>query len=234
MNYISLKNLSLGYGSRKIIHNISIDINKGEYIYIIGENGVGKSTLIKGLTGSLKPLSGKIVFNKNIKNSDIGYLPQISTSIQNFPASVNEIVLTGCLNNELFSFKYKSDKQQLVNKILGNLNILDLKNKSFKELSGGQQRRVLLARAMVSSKKILILDEPIAGLDPKAAKIFYDFLKEININYNLTIIIVSHDMKAASNYADKVLHLHDEGYCYGNVEEYKKNMISEYFMSEDI
>ncbi len=233
MSYIKFNNLELGYGNKKIIKNLSLSINEGEYIYIIGENGVGKSTLIKGIINLIKPLSGNIQYDKKIKKNDIGYLPQLNTSMQNFPASVYEIVLSGTLNSNTFLPKYSSKDKGITNKILHDLDLCDIKNKSFKELSGGQQRRVLLARAMSSTSKILVMDEPVAGLDPKAMKNFYELIKKLNKEKNITIIIVSHDIKAAIKYADKVLHLHEDGYCYGTVKEYKKNMISEYFLDED-
>ncbi len=233
MSYINIANLSLGYNNKAIIKKLSVSFNKGEYIFIIGENGVGKSTLIKGLINLIKPISGKIEFHKSIKKNEIGYLPQLNTAMQNFPASVNEIVLSGTLNKKTLLPRYTKENKQTVDNTLKELNISNLKNKSFKELSGGQQRRVLLARAMTSTNKILIMDEPVAGLDPKAIKNFYDLLKTLNKEKNLTIIIVSHDMKAAVKYADKVLHIHEDGYCFGNVEQYKKNIISEYFLMED-
>ncbi len=230
MSFIKLDKLVLGYGSKKIINEISIDINEGEYIYIIGENGIGKTTLVKGLLNLINPLSGKVIYNKVIQKNDVGYLPQLSTTMKNFPASVYEIVLSGTLNSSKLMLFYSKKEKKKIDNILKLLNIVNLKNKSFKDLSGGQQRRVLLARAMISSNKVLILDEPVAGLDPKAIKDFYEIIKKINKKNNLTILMVSHDVKAAVKYADKVLHLHEDGYCYGTVPEYKQNVISEYFL----
>ncbi len=233
MSILKTENLTLGYGNKKIINKLSININEGEYIYVIGENGIGKSTLIKGLIKLLKPLNGKIIYDKNIKKNDIGYLPQLSTTMQNFPASVYEIVLSGTLNSNTFLPKYSKKEKELTNKILHQLDICELKDKSFRELSGGQQRKVLLARAMSSTSKILIMDEPTTGLDPKSTYNFYELIKKINKENNITIVVVSHDMKAAVKYADKVLHLHPDGYCFGDVENFKKNIISEYFTEDN-
>ena len=229
MKHIQINDLTLGYGTRKIIKNLSLTINKGEYIYVIGENGVGKSTLIKGLIGTLKPIKGSIKFDENFKKNDIGYIPQLNTSMKNFPASVLEIVLSGTINSNVFSVFYKKSEKELTKKVLKELNIYDLKDKCFKELSGGQQRKVLLARAMTSTSKILIMDEPVTGLDPKATSNFYELIKKLNKENNITVIVVSHDIKSAAKYADKILHIHNDGYCFGTVDEFKSNIISEYF-----
>ncbi len=226
MEIISLENLSIGYGSKNIIKDINISIKKNEIIYIIGENGVGKTTLVKTLLNLIKPLKGKISY-KEVSSNEIGYLPQISTSIRNFPASVIEICMSGAVD------KKNKNTLEVAEKILSDLNILDLKNKSFKELSGGQQRRVLLSRCLISSSKVIVMDEPITGLDPLASKDFYNLINKINKELNLTIIIVTHDIKSAVKYADKILHLSENHYCYGDVKTYKKNMLSELFLEEN-
>ncbi len=231
MSIVKLTNVSLGYNSNKVISNLSFIINEGEYVYIIGENGVGKSTLIKGILGLMKPSSGTIKYN-GIEQKEIGYLPQLSTSMQNFPASVHEVVLSGTLNSRGVLPTYSKQNKELVEKVLKQLNINNLKHKSFKELSGGQQRRVLLARAMCSTAKVLIMDEPITGLDPKASKDFYELVYKLNKEHKITTIVVSHDIKAALKYADKVLHLTAKEYFYGEVEECRKNIISQYFVEE--
>lgn len=233
MEILKLNNLTLGYGQKKVIKNINVTINEGDYIYIIGDNGVGKSTFIKGLIGQIKPISGGIIFNKNIKRNDIGYIPQLNTAMQNFPASVNEIVLSGTLNNNIFNIRYNKEAKSLTDNVLKELNIYNLKNKCFKELSGGQQRKVLLARAMTSTSKILIMDEPTTGLDPKATQNFYELIKKLNNEKKITVIVVSHDMKAAAKYADNVLHLHSDGYCFGDASSFKNNIIKEYFSEEE-
>ncbi len=231
MNLLEITNLSLGYGNKIIFKDLSFEVKNGEYIYIIGENGVGKSTLIKGLIKVLKPLKGTINYN-NINSTDIGYLPQLNTSMNNFPASVSEVVISGSLNKRGLKPTYGEDIKNKLNEVLKELNILNLKNKSFRELSGGQQRRVLVARAMMSSSKILIMDEPIAGLDPKATNDFYKLINKLNKDKNITIIVVSHDIKAAVRYADKVLHISENHFCFGDVESYKKNMLSELFLED--
>lgn len=232
MSILKLDKVTLGYSSKKIVSNISLEIEQGEYVYVIGENGVGKSTFIKGLINLIKPLSGKIIYDKSIKKSDIGYIPQLNTSMQNFPASVYEIAISGTLNNNIFNTKYNASDKALTDEVLKELKIYNLKDKCFRELSGGQQRKVLLARAMTSTSKILIMDEPVTGLDPKATENFYSLIKKLNIEKNITVIVVSHDMKAAVKYADKVLHLHVDGFCYGDINQFKSNIIKEYFSEE--
>ncbi len=232
MNLLEVTNLKLGYGNKVIINNLTFKVTKGEYIYVIGENGVGKSTLIKGLINLLKPISGSVKYHEMINENDIGYLPQLNTSMNNFPASVYEVVLSGKLNKIGLKPFYSEEIKNKANEVLTELNIIDLKNKSFRELSGGQQRRVLLARAMISSSEILIMDEPIAGLDPKATNEFYNLIYKLNKKNKLTIIVVSHDIKAAVKYADKVLHISENHFCFGDIESYKKNMLSELFLEE--
>ncbi len=229
MKVIEFKNVTLGYGAKTIINKLSFSVLSGEYIYIVGENGVGKSTLVKGLINLIKPFGGDIILN-DIEYHDIGYLPQLSTSMKNFPASVFEVCLSGILNQRGIKPTYTNENKNKVIEVLKELNILNLKNKCFKELSGGQQRRVLLARALVSSTKVLVMDEPITGLDPKAVNDFYKLIDKLNKDKGITVIVVSHDIRAAVKYADKVLHLSDAHYCFGDVESYKKNMLSELFL----
>ncbi len=231
MKLIELDKLAVGYNGKSIISNISFTINGGDYIYIIGDNGVGKSTLVKGMLGLLKPLKGKVNVNNLDITKDIGYLPQISTSMQNFPASVYEVVLSGTLNSRGIKPTYSKENKEEVVKVLKTLKIHNLINKSFSELSGGQQRRVLLARAMCSTSKVLIMDEPITGLDPKASNDFYELIKKLNKD-GMTIIMVSHDIKAAIKYGSKVLHIKAEDCFYGDIDSYKKNIMKEYLLED--
>ncbi|MDD3241779.1 MAG: ABC transporter ATP-binding protein [Bacilli bacterium] len=218
-NIIEINKVSLCYQNNKVISNMSINIEKGDYVAIIGENGTGKSTLIKSILGLKKVDEGKIKFNY-LKRNEVGYLPQKNTSQKDFPASVFEIVLSGRLNNLGFKPFYTKKDKEIVIENLKKLDILKYKDKSFNELSGGEQQRVLLARSLSSSKELLILDEPVTGLDKKTTEDLYKIIKELNIKDKMTIVMVSHDLESAFEYANKILELKKEEYTYKKVEEY--------------
>lgn len=204
MILLTCEKVSLGYGAQIVVENLSFTVNAGDYLCIIGENGAGKSTLIKTLLGLQKPLSGKI--SLNVAAGEVGYLPQQTQIQKDFPASVEEIVLSGCLARKKFLPFYSAEDKRISAQNLERLKISALAGKCFRELSGGQQQRVLLARALCAAKKILILDEPIAGLDPQAAADMYKIISELNQS-GMTIIMISHDVDAAIKYSSHVLHL---------------------------
>lgn len=220
MSLISCKNLCLGYEGQKIINNINFDISDRDYLCIVGENGAGKSTLVKALLGLLKPMSGALTIDDTVKKNEIGYLPQQSGIQKDFPASVMEVVLSGRLNRISFRPFYSREDKKDAKEKLEMMGIGDLKNKCYNELSGGQKQRALLARAMCASKKILLLDEPVAALDPLATQEFYDLIKKINAEYGIAIIMVSHDIEAAVKYASHILHLSADTSFFGTADEY--------------
>lgn len=217
MNLISCENISLGYGSQIVVENLNFTVDDGDYLCIIGENGAGKSTLIKTLLNLQKPLSGKI-FLKNISAGDIGYLPQQNLIQKDFPASVEEIILSGCLARKKFLPFYSSEDKKIAAQNMERLKISALAKKCFRELSGGQQQRILLARALCAAKKILLLDEPTASLDPKAAEDFYKIISELNLN-GMTIIMISHDVNEAIKYSTHILKL-GKAIFFGKKEDY--------------
>ena len=233
MKILKLKNASFGYDNKPVIKNINFEIDEGDYLCIIGENGAGKSTLIKGILGLLKPIKGSIKLNETLKQEEIGYLPQMSTSMKNFPASVYEVVLSGSLNSRGMLPGYTKENKKLADSNIKKLKINNLKDRSFMELSGGQQRRVLLARALCAMKKILVLDEPTSSLDPKATKEFYKIISELNREEKITIIMVSHDMRNAIKYGEKILHISKDETFFGTNKEYRKNIMSDYFLDGD-
>ena len=204
MNLLTCEKVSLGYGSRVVVKDLSFKIRAGDYLCIVGENGAGKSTLIKTLLGLQKPLGGKILLN--VTAGEVGYLPQQTQIQKDFPASVEEIILSGCLSRKKFLPFYSVEDKQRCACNMERLKISALAKKSFRELSGGQQQRVLLARALCAAGKILLLDEPIAGLDPEAAADMYKIISELNRS-GITIIMISHDVDEATKYATHVLHL---------------------------
>ena len=179
----------------------------------------------------IKPLNGEVIANVQGKNhKGVGYLPQQTQAQKDFPASVWEVVLSGVLNNDhRCPFYNKKDKAE-AEKNMEKLNILDLKKRCYRELSGGQQQRVLLARALCATDSVLILDEPVTGLDPAASMELYETIKDLNKKENVTIIMVSHDIKNALNYATHILHLEQENDFFGTVEEYKKSNVSNMFL----
>lgn len=225
------KDVMLGYENKVVAKNLNFKIDQGDYLCVVGENGTGKSTLIKTLLGLIKPLNGEVIANVQGKNhKGVGYLPQQTQAQKDFPASVWEVVLSGVLNNDhRCPFYNKKDKAE-AEKNMEKLNILDLKKRCYRELSGGQQQRVLLARALCATDSVLILDEPVTGLDPAASMEFYETIKDLNKKENVTIIMVSHDIKNALNYATHILHLEQENDFFGTVEEYKKSNVSNMFL----
>lgn len=205
MNLISCENVALGYGSKIVVENLSFAVNAGDYLCVVGENGAGKSTLIKTLLKLLKPLRGEIKFN--VTAGEVGYLSQQTQIQSDFPASVEEIVLSGRLTPK--KFFYTSEDKKISAHNMELLKILPMAKKCFRELSGGQQQRVLLARALCAAKKILILDEPVANLDPQASADFYAVISELNLR-GTTIIMISHDVNEAISHATHVLRLGDK------------------------
>ncbi len=229
MAIISCKNVSLSYDGQSVLSDLTFEINQGDYLCIVGENGSGKSTLIKALLGLKSPKSGSITFADGLRQNEIGYLPQQTQIQKDFPASIYEVILSGCLNKKI-PF-YSSEDKQTAQKNMLLLGLNDLKNKCYRELSGGQQQRVLLARALCSTKKMLLLDEPVTGLDPVMTHEMYEIIKKINHESNITIIMVSHDIHCAVEQSDKVLHLSNHKMAFfGTKSNYVKSDIGHFFL----
>ncbi len=221
MAQIICRNLAIGYDGKAIVQNMNFSVNTGEYLCVIGENGAGKSTFMKTLLGLQPPIQGEILFGDNLKQNEIGYLPQQTEVQKDFPASVREIVLSGCQNQLGLRPFYNRKEKSYAEAILNKLQITDLTEQCYRELSGGQKQRVLLARALCATKKMLLLDEPVAGLDPKAAKEMYYLIQKINREENITVIMISHDIQIAVNYASHVMKI-GPNIFYGTSEEYRR------------
>ena len=227
MVQLTCQNLSLGYENDVVIKDLSFSVERGDYLAVVGENGAGKSTLMKTLLGLLKPISGEIIFGEGLKRTDIGYLPQQTVVQKDFPASVYEVVISGCLSKMgLRPFFNRKEKETAAENI-GKMRLEGLEKRSYRELSGGQQQRVLLARALCATEKILRLDEPVSGLDPKVTAEMYVLSKSLN-DEGVTIIMISHDIAAAIKYANKILHVGAHTF-FGETNEYLESEIGKKF-----
>lgn len=231
MALIKCSGVSLGYEGKTIVDGLDFEVNKGDYLCIVGENGSGKSTLMKTLLGQKNVMEGKIEFGDGLLQTEIGYLPQQTIVQKDFPASVKEIVLSGCLNSSGMKPFYTKEQKQLAKSNMQKLGISELSKRCYRELSGGQQQRVLLARALCATKKLLVLDEPAAGLDPIVTQHLYHLISDINRD-GVTVIMVSHDMNAAVEYASHILHVAYRPRFFGTKEDYLKSDICRFFTGE--
>ncbi len=228
MPQIICENVSLGYDGKAVTEGLNLNINAGEYWCVVGENGVGKSTFIKTLLGLIAPVSGEIKFSDGLKSTEIGYLPQQTAVQRDFPASVREIVLSGCLGGMGRCPFYSAQQKSLAVKNMEKLGISDLARRCYRELSGGQQQRVLLARALCATKSLLLLDEPVAGLDPVGAREMYELTKTLN-DESITVIMVSHDIASAVKYASHILHMGEKPLFVGTKNDYIKSSVGRFF-----
>lgn len=229
MSLISCKNVYLSYENNSVIEDLSFSVESGDYLCIVGENGSGKSTLIKSMLGLKITAGGHLHMGEGLTSKEIGYLPQQNTSQKDFPASVFEVVLSGCIGSKSGKLFFSAKDKQLALENMKKLDILSLKNMCYRELSGGQQQRVLLARALCATKKLLLLDEPVTGLDPIVTAELYSLIRKINKEYGITIVMVSHDLFSAVSQADKILHLRKKDSFFGTTEEYVESDIFKAF-----
>jgi ABC-type Mn/Zn transport systems, ATPase component len=229
MTQISALNVSMSYEKKIVLDDVSFTVEQGDYLCIVGENGSGKTTLMKGILGLLPLKSGSIQFGEDLKSNQIGYLPQQTVVQKDFPASVTEVVLSGCLNRIGWWPFYPGHEKRRALENLELLGIAKLRYKSYKSLSVGQQQRVLLVRALCAAEKIVLMDEPAAGLDPIVTGELYRIIGELN-KRGVTIIMISHDIKAAVEYANKILHLGEEDQFFGTTEAYLKSGAGKRFL----
>ena len=230
MAQIICRDLSFAYDGETVLSDINFSLDAGAYLCIVGENGSGKSTLMRGLLGLKTPSTGTITFN-DLKPTEIGYLPQQTIVQRDFPASVREIVQSGCINRCGLRPFYNKAEKKLAADMMKKLEISDLANRCYRELSGGQQQRVLLARALCAAKKMILLDEPVTGLDPKASAEMYELIESLNKKDGMTVIMVSHDMNAAVKYASHILHLGGKQLFFGTKNDYMNSKIGRAFLS---
>lgn len=230
MSLMTCQNVSLAYEGRTVAANITFTIEQGDYLCIVGENGSGKSTLIKGLLGLKQPSEGTITLGDGLQHNQIGYLPQQTIQQKDFPASVYEVVLSGCLNRCGLRPFYNKQEKALAQKNMDRLGISHLASSCFRELSGGQQQRVLLARALCATKKLLLLDEPVNGLDPLVTAELYDLVQAVNQEDRIAIVMVSHDIRSAVKHASHILHLNQTPLFFGTTKDYLQSEAGKLFL----
>ena len=230
MALLTIQDLSLGYDSHKIVKDLNFSVNAGDYLCIVGENGSGKTTLMKSLLHLQDPISGQILAGDGLKANEIGYLPQQTVVQKDFPASVREIVLSGCQGRCGLRPFYNKEEKQLAAGNMRRMGVMEFANRCYRELSGGQQQRVLLARALCATRKLLLLDEPVSGLDPKVTIDMYHLIKDLN-SEGITIIMISHDIATAVRYASHILHIGSTTF-FGTTQEYRKSDVGNFFIAQ--
>ena len=209
MAQLTCQNLCVGYDGKPVLQGLGFEVFAGDYLCIVGENGSGKSTLMKTILGLQPPISGRILTGDGLRKNEIGYLPQQTQVQKDFPASVREIVLSGCQGRCGSRPFYNKEEKQLAAEAMDKMQITQLARRCYRELSGGQQQRVLLARALCATRKMLLLDEPVSGLDPKVTAEMYALIQKLNYEDGITVVMISHDLSAALQYASHILHIGD-------------------------
>ena len=231
MAQLTCNSLTLGYDGKTVLEGLDFSVNSGDYLCIIGENGSGKTTLMKAILRLHSLMEGSIVMENGFQSAGIGYLPQQTVVQKDFPASVWEIVLSGCLNRCGLRPYYNHKEKQLARSNMEKMGISHLSGRCYRELSGGQQQRVLLARALCAAGKMLLLDEPVSGLDPKVTAEMYGLIRKLN-EEGITILMISHDISAAVKYASHILHIGNPHF-FGTRDEYLDNDTGKAFLSRD-
>ena len=230
MAQLTCQKLCVGYDGKPVLQDLDFEVFAGDYLCIVGENGSGKSTLMKTILGLQMPISGRILTGDGLRKNEIGYLPQQTAAQKDFPASVWEVVLSGRQNHPHFPpFYTKADKEDALRN-MELLDLLSLKKRCYRDLSGGQQQRVLLARALCATKKLLLLDEPVTGLDPVMTNEMYQLIRRINREQNVTIIMVSHDIRNILPDATHILQLDQKQVFFGPMDEYLKTEAGKQFL----
>lgn len=229
MNIVEVKNLSMSYDRVEVLRDISFSLEQGEWLSIVGENGSGKTTLLKGIAGLLPIKEGSIDFGCGVTRQTIGYLPQQTAIQRDFPACVHEVVLSGCTgNNRLFGLHTRADKKR-AHDAIHELGIESIHHRPYCDLSGGQQQRVLLARALCATRKLLLLDEPVTGLDPLVSAEMYNSICSLNQKMGVAVIMVSHDIAGAVRYSHKILHIGSSVEFFGTTQEYLQSDLGRRF-----
>ena len=230
MAQLICENLSVGYEGKAILQGLNFQVHTGDYLCIVGENGSGKSTLMKTILGLQAPIAGKIETGDGFRRNEIGYLPQQTLVQRGFPASVWEIVLSGCQSRCGLRPFYSREEKRLAREAIQKMQIEALTKRCYRELSGGQQQRVLLARALCATRKMLVLDEPVSGLDPKVTAEMYELIRRLNREDKITVLMISHDLTAALGYASHILHIGSPLF-FGTKEDYLQSTQGQFLAS---
>jgi zinc transport system ATP-binding protein len=234
MSLLKCERVNFCYEGRPAVTRISFEVKTGDYLAVVGENGAGKSTLMKGLICLKKPSKGKVEFGEGLRTSEIGYLPQQTQVQKDFPASVSEVVLSGCLNSLGRRAFFTKEQKNTAREKMEMLGISPLKDRCYRDLSGGQQQRVLLARALCAAKKILFLDEPVTGLDPLVSESMYQIIRKLREEQKMTIVMVSHDVEGAVREASHILHIAGRQKFFGTADAYRASPIGKAFLKGGI
>ena len=234
MALIQCDEISIAYEGQTVVRDLSFQIEQGDYLCIVGENGSGKSTLVKSLLGLKPPFKGQILLGDGLKQDEIGYLPQQTVVQKDFPASVYEVVLSGRLNSRGWRPFYSAADKKAARENMELLGIREMEHQCFRDLSGGQKQRVLLARALCATKKLLLLDEPVTGLDPLVTAEFYQLIEKINKEAKIAVVMVSHDIESTIQYASHILHLQESALFYGTAQEYQNSTVGKRFLGRRI
>lgn len=222
MTQLTCQDLAVGYEGRAVLENLNFSVCPGDYLCIVGENGSGKSTLMKTILGLLPPVRGKVLTGDGLRKNEIGYLPQQTPVQRDFPASVREIVLSGCQGRCGGRPFYSKGEKQLAQTAMERMQVAALAKRCYRTLSGGQQQRVLLARALCATRKMLLLDEPVSGLDPRVTAEMYGLIETLNREEGITVMMISHDISAALRYASHILHIGDSVF-FGTKADYLRS-----------
>lgn len=230
MCLLQCKHVSFSYEGRPAVANLSFEVHEGDYLAIVGENGAGKSTLVKGLLRLKNPVKGSVIYGDGLRPDEIGYLPQQTQVQKDFPASVYEVVLSGCLNQMGHHVFFSKAQKSTARENMEILGISALRERCYRDLSGGQQQRVLLARALCATRKILLLDEPVTGLDPVVSGNMYRIIRDLREEKKITIVMVSHDVEGAVREASHILHIAGRQMFFGTAGDYRKSPAGQVFL----
>ena len=222
MALIELKDVTIAFEGVAAVEHVNLAVERGEYLVIVGENGSGKSTLVRAMLGLVRPKSGRVVYGDGLKKNQIGYLPQQTVVQRDFPASVGEVVLSGCVNRLGRRLAFGAGERARAEEKMRLMDVYSLREKPYRTLSGGQQQRALLARALCATDSILLLDEPVTGLDPDAAEELYSVIRSLNRDHGVAIAMVSHNLHGAMRDAGRVLVMNRGVDFVGSVEDYER------------
>ena len=222
MALIELKDVTIAFEGVAAVEHVNLAVERGEYLVIVGENGSGKSTLVRAMLGLVRPKSGRVVYGDGLKKNQIGYLPQQTVVQRDFPASVGEVVLSGCVNRLGRRLAFGAGERARAEEKMRLMDVYNMREKPYRTLSGGQQQRALLARALCATDSILLLDEPVTGLDPDAAEELYSVIRALNRDHGVAIAMVSHDLHGAMRDAGRVLVMNRGVDFVGSVEDYER------------